>query len=1058
MSSSSSKRGSSSSSPSPSNPNPSSTKQQQHPNKRPNTTPSSFLINNTNSSSSLIDSSHLIQILNILLKSTNDSSTAHRVLDLQQQPNQHLLPTILGPYLTSIIKNSTTDDDPIPIPIPPPPTILTIRSRLHSLHQITSALHNNNITLSPILPSGRQDEDEIIIIQIPPSIFIPRDRIGYQYEFKKALYTLYLYNTIVKALSNTTTTTTIPLPQIVPPPNHDETSLRELAIIFDNNTKIYIQVCLPMTIPFTMKNIKPNTPYGIRILSSMRIIPHMEELISTSNTFPSFPSACAFLTKWLNRDGNEIEEPTRLMAHSFHLILAHLLNSSNNRILQSADTILLCKRALHWIETCYSSSSITIMDSSNKLNLTWNITLSSLKYLAYRATQYLSSSNTFSIWHDFDKFILVPAPPLFQNNTTYYDLIQQFDSLLGRALSNRVEMYRISYIPSTHHFLVCLSINTTTAYKLVERGPPPEDTVASQSFRELWGKRSELRQFKDGSIIESVIFEESHRKRIPELIVEYIAREHEPFKQAFTTANSIQLISSYLDQFDTDTGDIDRILIKEFHDLQTILTSQLSKDNVPLSVLGVRGICSCLRFTASNPPCPHPMLIQSISERSRRLQNNNSSSSFEKVNKCVHVCNLVLEFESSTKWPDQGTVARIQAKRALLMAIGKSIGTKNYTSFIDGETLIITTSNGFGFRIQVIIDHFEQDAIQLEKHARIHANLHSLSSKFYSFPMVARLAKKWVSGHLLSNVLDDVLVDLIVASLYVNSGNNSSSVPKGMLSGFLRFLDVLARWNWQKQPLLVDVNEYLSLASSSSSSLMVGSLSLQWNNCLKQSEILWKQEQDSGQGLALSVGVVEDIMTTATNTSTIFYGFKSHSALTRMIDLAKKSHLLLENLCRSAATTTTTNNNQPLWNALFSSNLNKKPSFFHVLLYVDDSSLVIQHESKFRNLVLATSQEMNVQNALLGFNPILEYIKSVKEHGLDRFCELYYGNNQLIIGILWKNEGLFDLDTFKVVTSSCCDLIMEDNQVKKLKIDYKQVLEQLVSIGQGFIVKVEELV
>jgi len=57
-------------------------------------------------------------------------------------------------------------------------------------------------------------------------------------------------------------------------------------------------------------------------------------------------------------------------------------------------------------------------------------------------------------------------------------------------------------------FRVCLRIdlNPENAWELVQKGPSAEDKVASREFRSFWGKKSELRRFNEGTMLESVVW------------------------------------------------------------------------------------------------------------------------------------------------------------------------------------------------------------------------------------------------------------------------------------------------------------------------------------------------------------------------------------------------------------------------------------------------------------------------------------------------------------------------------------------------------------------------
>ena len=67
--------------------------------------------------------------------------------------------------------------------------------------------------------------------------------------------------------------------------------------------------------------------------------------------------------------------------------------------------------------------------------------------------------------------------------------------------------------------------------KKIEMGPPANNTSLAQQFRSLWGEKSELRRFKDGSIVECVLwdFPPSLSHLIPKSILSYLLSYHFSF-------------------------------------------------------------------------------------------------------------------------------------------------------------------------------------------------------------------------------------------------------------------------------------------------------------------------------------------------------------------------------------------------------------------------------------------------------------------------------------------------------------------------------------------------
>ena len=65
--------------------------------------------------------------------------------------------------------------------------------------------------------------------------------------------------------------------------------------------------------------------------------------------------------------------------------------------------------------------------------------------------------------------------------------------------------------------------------RLVDHGPVAGEEDQIAAFRELWGRKSELRRFKDGMIVESVVWDVKtvdERAHIPTLIVKFLLQHH----------------------------------------------------------------------------------------------------------------------------------------------------------------------------------------------------------------------------------------------------------------------------------------------------------------------------------------------------------------------------------------------------------------------------------------------------------------------------------------------------------------------------------------------------
>jgi U3 small nucleolar RNA-associated protein 22 len=60
---------------------------------------------------------------------------------------------------------------------------------------------------------------------------------------------------------------------------------------------------------------------------------------------------------------------------------------------------------------------------------------------------------------------------------------------------------------TSDRLVVGLTLNSDTCHRLVDRGPPADDAVATQRFLQLWGQpKAQLRRFQDGAIVYAVVW------------------------------------------------------------------------------------------------------------------------------------------------------------------------------------------------------------------------------------------------------------------------------------------------------------------------------------------------------------------------------------------------------------------------------------------------------------------------------------------------------------------------------------------------------------------------
>lgn len=192
-----------------------------------------------------------------------------------------------------------------------------------------------------------------------------------------------------------------------------------------------------------------------------------------------------------------------------------------------------------------------LMDSDGVYNILWRVSESALKELqaeAKAAVASLQRPNERTVqqlflqrlrfWRRYDAFIQIPltddvktavdACPLGDRPAWHY-VAQTAEQVLNRALGNRVHLVRAYSLYSARNasteeanvtwtledkqpqaaakwVSIGVSVNPEESHRILDKGPMADDEAACAEFREFWGDKSGLRRFKDGTIVEAVVW------------------------------------------------------------------------------------------------------------------------------------------------------------------------------------------------------------------------------------------------------------------------------------------------------------------------------------------------------------------------------------------------------------------------------------------------------------------------------------------------------------------------------------------------------------------------
>ena len=449
--------------------------------------------------------------------------------------------------------------------------------------------------------------------------------------------------------------------------------------------------------------------------------------------------------------------------------------------------------------------------------------------------------------------ISIPPPetPLKGDSpSTTFTAINRTLSILQTALTTRVTLISVTapstppfHLPSTPHptpttLTLGFLIDPETSRRLVDHGPPASDVSAATAFRSFWGEKAELRRFKDGSILESVLWTcktPEDRYLIVKRIVRFVIARHISAGVAgditFLTPQlwpqvvaPVEVRTTYGktegDGF-SGLGEMFDGFVRQMKDLK----------DMPLGISGCVPVGEGLTYTGVYAPYP---------QNYAKLSTETAGSYY------VPVQDVVVQLEGSGKWPDDlraiqkvkiGLLLHMASQLEKVPSVTTHVGLENPDTEISNTGFLdVVYEQGYTFRVRIQYDPNHREAHLLERTLKnkslattdrlklesalklyqdnfirgtAHAQtLHSLRAKFFFLPHSIRLLKRWFAAHMLSLQISAKAIELIVCFVYIHPHPWTS--PSSAEVGFLRTLQLLATWDWRKEPITVDFDGSMS--------------------------------------------------------------------------------------------------------------------------------------------------------------------------------------------------------------------------------------------------------
>ena len=413
------------------------------------------------------------------------------------------------------------------------------------------------------------------------------------------------------------------------------------------------------------------------------------------------------------------------------------------------------------------------------------------------------------------------------NDETYF--CQRLHKVLSTGLGDRIRLLHVKppqILPwdatapqkpmkVVRQVQVGLLLDPENIGRTVDRGPSAEDKVAAAEFRRFWGDKAVLRRFKDGSILESLIWSTSDSTdNVLKQVVSYVIRRH----LGKDVVDTIKLFGESYDRLlpgqKLAMNDPSTPFSPVMSAFESLEKEMRALEGLPLQIRQIFAADAQLRYSSLRVPTLHP-----------------SQGQMEPASICV-------QFEGSARWPDDITAVQ-RTKIAFLLKMGAlleestngliaRVGLENCDQRLSNIAFLdIHYPSGAFFRLRI---HHERELSLLERVLKdasptaasreetasalsaykrnfvqqpIHTQaIRTLSTRFPLLSPSMRLMKKWRDSHMLSSHLSDELIELLTVRTFLHP--YPWSAPGSLMTAFLRTLTSVSKWDWQNEPLIVN--------------------------------------------------------------------------------------------------------------------------------------------------------------------------------------------------------------------------------------------------------------
>ncbi|KHJ46027.1 nrap protein [Trichuris suis] len=341
------------------------------------------------------------------------------------------------------------------------------------------------------------------------------------------------------------------------------------------------------------------------------------------------------------------------------------------------------------------------------------------------------------------------------------------------------------------------------------RGPRTDEPQAAK-FREFWGELSHLRKFQGHGTCEAVLFDEDQRSTVTVSIVEYIMQRHFSIPKEAIRSNDSLIVYPPKSAFRKKPKAAGHAKEQTFKDTFDQVEKKLNLlSELPFNIIDVAKLSPAFYDCEINPPV--------ASQESQKFVDIVFDCAVPKWNASQlppwrQSLEVLVSINLNAKHlKDMSELRRL--KQAVCLIISDGLKKLKCTTKPFGCDLLVL-EEGYVFRLLIrcigeesiheALPEGGELAVDLNKSRASHVrHMTSLCNHFEALASTIRTAKQWISCRMLSDYLRDEAVELIVLSLFLDPFPYTS--PRHHFSGFLRFLRLLATYDWTFNPLVVNI-------------------------------------------------------------------------------------------------------------------------------------------------------------------------------------------------------------------------------------------------------------